>query len=127
MILEFYGVEWSDEQVRECAELLYDDYYWLTLAELKHFTLMAKTSKFGKVYGKMNPVTFIDWLGQYADNSIEIRRQAAISKASDERYNERWGTHDERQANRTGEFYLDAEMNQIKDNLKKNTDGNTNV
>lgn len=120
MILDFYDIDWSKDHISECAQMLYDDYYWFTLAELKHFALMCKSAKFGKVYGKINPVTLIDWAGQYAEISLEERERSAYNKAQDERYNERWNTHDARKAGRTGEMYLNAEINQIKDNLKNN-------
>lgn len=126
MILDFYGVNWKDAQIRECSELLYDDWYFLTLAELKHFTLRAKTGHYaGRNFNPsfLNPVTLIDWMGQYGVESLKHREQNHLMQSSDERYNERWASHDERKTERVGEIYLDAEMNNIKEQLKNKQDG----
>lgn len=123
MILEFYGVEWKDELVSETAEMLYDDYYWFTIAELKHFMLMCKSGKFGKVYGKFTPVTFIDWMGQYSEESLKIREQNALSAASDERYDERWASQDDRKGEQIIEDSVRGQMSLIKSQLKNKENG----
>lgn len=117
-ILGFYDVAWSDEQIQECAQILYDDYYWFTLAELKHFMLGCKSSKFGKSYGKLTPVTFIDWMGQYAEESMKIREEMELAKSGDERYDERWASHDERKGEQIIDYSVRGQMSIIKSNLK---------
>src|SRR5688572_26095564 len=84
MILNFFGVSWKADQIKECAVMLYDDYYFLTLAELKHFAQQVKAGKFTSTHFNpnfFNPVTFIDWMGVYAENSLKIREERALIAA----------------------------------------------
>lgn len=93
-ILEFFGAEWSNVQIRESAELLFSEYYWLHIAELKHLITRIKTQT--KVYGKFNPAQLMEAFNQYADESLRARQDAFERQANDERYDERWGSHDAR-------------------------------
>lgn len=95
-LLEFYGCEWSNGQIRETAELLFSEYYWFHIAELKHLVVNVKTGAYGKVYGKFNPAFLMDCFAQYAEISMKERAAIAEIKSNEERYNERWGSHDER-------------------------------
>lgn len=122
-IINFFGVSWTAENIKECALMLYDDYYWFTLAELKHFMLMCKSLKYGKIYGQMNPATLIDWMGQYSEESLKIREQNALSAANDERYNERCGSHDDRIGEQIIEDSVRGQMSLIKSQLKNKDNG----
>lgn len=130
-LLEFFGVEWSKEQIRECAELLFNEYYWLHIAELKHLITKVKTGEIEmadgkkfKTYGKFNPQLLMECFSQYADESLKERQQAYERQAGDERYNERWGSRDERLKSDSEAWGMNGLVEQEKSKLKN--DGKTN-
>jgi hypothetical protein len=104
--LEFFGCEWSKSQIREIAEMLFNEYYWLHVAELKHLIMQMKMGEakvldgdrvvIFKVYGKLKPPDLTACFSFYANESLKERQYEAERKAGDERYNERWGSHDAR-------------------------------
>lgn len=125
-VLEFVGVEWTVMQIRECAELLFSEYYWMQIAELKHLITKIKTGSFGKIYGKLNPLMLQEFFKDYALQSMEEREQAAIRKANDERYEERWGAKEARyiKQEQDGEIY--KAMQHEKAKLNNNGADSTN-
>lgn len=95
-ILEFYGVEWSKNQIRESAELLFNEYYWLHIAELKHCITKIKTGNLilddGKpfrVFGRFSPSHLQECFSCYAAESLRVRQQQFINKSNEERAGER--------------------------------------
>lgn len=93
----FYGAEWEPEDVIETAEMMHHEYYWLHLAELKHFSIKAKAGEYnvkrsrsirnedgdyqgaeeydGKIYGKLAPIHLMKWIAEYASESLYHRSQ----------------------------------------------------
>lgn len=66
-VINFFGDEnWSDSQIIETATVFYEQCYWFCLPELKHFTRKCKALEFGKVYGRFNTATFMEWVSLYA-------------------------------------------------------------
>lgn len=121
MVLEFYGVEWSKLQIRESAEMAFGEYYWMQLAELKHFVLKAKQGDFRgeKDFSRLTPVLFLMWLRTYGNESLRIRQENYIHNAYSDSANDRadrrikeWNKDEE-------DFKMSAEMNRIKDELRK--------
>lgn len=77
-ILEFYGVEWSEFQTREAAEMMHSEYYWFSLAELKHFALRVKKADFGKItqdYSRFAPKHLMQCATVYAEEALHARAQ----------------------------------------------------
>lgn len=74
---DFYSVgrEMSDTQVEILCDLIFENYYWITIAELKHFTRQAMSGKFGKVYDRMDGALVMEWLQLYAAELLETRRK----------------------------------------------------
>lgn len=72
-LLEFFGLEWSVNQIRGASEILFDEYYYWTLAELKHFSLKTKKGDFGKVYGKFSPSTLMECASAYDSEILTAR------------------------------------------------------
>lgn len=92
--LDFLGAEWKGAQIREAAQIAFEEYYFIQMAELKQFLTRIKTGHYGKIYGKFTPAVFMEWLGLYMDESLKLRAQNAEIQAADERYAERWAAHD---------------------------------
>ena len=72
-ILDFMGQEWTPNQITECSELSYQEYYWFTIGELKQFAMRLKTGYFGKIYGKFAPAHLMEFLKDYSDEMFEAR------------------------------------------------------
>lgn len=84
-ILDFYGADWNERQIRDCAEVMYQEYHWLQLSELKHFCAKVKASSFGKLYGKLAPYTLTQWMREYAEESLVIRADQYLKREHEER------------------------------------------
>lgn len=74
-ILDFLGVEWSENQIQDCGELAYPEYYWFTIAELKQFSQRVKMGYFGKIYGKFSPSTLMEYFKDYAGDMLGARAE----------------------------------------------------
>lgn len=72
-IVKFLGAEWSEEQIKDCGKICFDEANYLTFAELSHFAKKAKSGGFEKVYGKFTPATFMDWFTIYTTQNLEER------------------------------------------------------
>jgi hypothetical protein len=72
-ILDFIGAEWPKNQIQECSELVYREYYWFTIGELKQFSIRVKTGYFGKIYGKFAPMHLMEYFKDYSDEMFEAR------------------------------------------------------
>jgi len=84
-ILEFYGVSWSDFQIRDAAEMLYSDCYWFSMSELKHFTIRVKKADFGKIsedYSKFAPKHLMQCSTIYCQEALYARGQYNFPKQS---------------------------------------------
>jgi hypothetical protein len=110
-LLDFYGLEWSAFQIRDTAELWHQEYYWLHIAELKHFITRCKSGKFGKLYGKFSPSVLMSWLDEYATESIEVRSSNFIRQSDQLKYDEEKGTRKERERDdQKEELYYDQKL-----------------
>jgi len=72
-MLEWLGVQWTPFQIRETAEMFSAEFYWMTLAELKAFTVNARLGKYGKEWGKMRPLTLMTWMNEWQAEVLEAR------------------------------------------------------
>jgi hypothetical protein len=74
-ILEFVGAEWKETQLNDAATIFFDECYWFTFAELKHFAKRAKSMKLGggKIYGAFTPATFMEWVAEYSEQAFYER------------------------------------------------------
>lgn len=72
-LLEYYGVEWNPPQIRSVAELMFDEYYYWSLAELKHFILKVKRGDYGKLFGKFSPSNIVDYASTYNSELLVAR------------------------------------------------------
>jgi hypothetical protein len=96
MALNFYGQSWNKEQIRETAELIIEEFWWLQVAELKHFLTRVKMGGFDKLYSanQFTPPILLKWLGEYADESWRIRSQSGYINAQSDKVEERTSSRD---------------------------------
>ena len=71
-LVEFIGAAMRPEQITECAQLAYEEYYWFTLAELKQFILRVKTGVYTS-HKNFSALVLMEFLKQYADERLEHR------------------------------------------------------
>lgn len=71
-IIEFFGVDWSDEQIQDVAELSYDEHFWLSLAELKLFVKKVKAGKY-QSNKNFNPPIFMEFINTFSNEIISER------------------------------------------------------
>lgn len=129
-LLDFYVTKWEDEQIRECAEMLFSEYYWLQIAELKHLCVLLKTGKMMvpdgknlvafKPFGKFSPSDLMRCFDQYAHESLIERQYAFERQSCDDRHHERWNSHDERLKSNSEAYTMNGLILQEKSKLKKN-------
>lgn len=74
-ISRFAGIGWDDFQIETAAELLYDEYYHWTFAELKHFTLRVMKADFKcqKDFTKLAPKHIMLCAAEHANAVIDAR------------------------------------------------------
>lgn len=71
-LIEFVGASMNPMQIHECAQLAYDQYYWLTLAEFKQFILRVKTSYYTS-NKNLTALVLMEFLKEYTDERLEAR------------------------------------------------------
>lgn len=64
-IVEFLELKWNENQLRECAQLAYDEYYWFNLAEVKQFCLLVKTGTY-ESHKNISPALLLGFMEDYA-------------------------------------------------------------
>lgn len=97
-ILSFGGVKWQPLQIRECAEILFSEYFWFSLAELKFFALKVKqgdTNMFKCLdeYGGITPVKMLQCAREYSFKCLDARESQDFLNKRDALVAE--PTHDE--------------------------------
>ncbi len=72
-LLEYFHIEWSEYQIREVSEVLFGEYYYWSIAELKHFIMKVKAGNYGKIYGKLAPGNVVQYAGEYNSEVLFAR------------------------------------------------------
>jgi len=55
----------SDEEIAECSESIYDEYYWYNIEDIKLCCEMVIRGRFGKVYNRVDIPMVLGWFEQY--------------------------------------------------------------
>lgn len=79
-LLDFFTVPWNATQLSECAEIISGDFYWLTQAEFKLFTMRAKRGMYGTDYNKLSPIRLLQWLESFAEECRYERANVSLAK-----------------------------------------------
>ena len=77
LLLEFFGASWSDPQIIRASQLAYDEYYWLTLAEMKQFFTRVEKGDY-ESNKNLTPPVFMGFLTKYAEE-MKAERYAYYS------------------------------------------------
>jgi len=72
-VIEYFGASWSEYQLREAAEMLFGEYHYWTVQELKLFSVRIKTGKFGKMYGKISPAEIMNYAIEFNSELLQNR------------------------------------------------------
>lgn len=76
------GKNMKDEQITETAEMIFDDYVYLTLADISLVFKRAKRGYYGKVYDRLDGQIILDWFSQYHDERCRAAQDISISEKS---------------------------------------------
>jgi len=87
-VFEWFGKEISIALIQSLAKTIYQNYYWLRIAELKLFIEKIKAGNWRQIHG-MSPAVLMERLGEFAGESMQIREDIAVRLADVARANER--------------------------------------
>ena len=75
-IIDFLCLNWgnTDGKLRELAIMSYNEYYWFTIPELKHFSLKMKAGEY-QCNKNLTPADLYRFLTDYADQVLYERAQ----------------------------------------------------
>jgi hypothetical protein len=77
-LVKFFGNPWTADMIMDCAKVCFNEWHYLTFAELSHFAQKAKSGGFkeeGKsmMYGQFSPAVLIDWMCTYSAQNLQER------------------------------------------------------
>jgi hypothetical protein len=75
-IFHFFAKDISDGNIKSAAELIYKNYYWLKVSELKLFAERMKGG-FWEQRHNLSAAVLMERLKEFADESLELREQIA--------------------------------------------------
>lgn len=78
-IADFLDLRWNKSQLLELAQLAYDQYYWLNLAEIKQFCMLVKTGSY-EHHKNISPAILFGFLNDYCDKMLYERAEYYKSK-----------------------------------------------
>lgn len=87
-IFEWFGKDISIALIQSLAKTIYQNYYWLRIAELKLFVEKIKAGNWKQIHG-MSPAVLMERLGEFANESMQIREDNAVRTADMQRSDER--------------------------------------
>jgi len=87
-VFEWFGKEIPITLIQSLAKTIYQNYYWLRIAELKLFVEKVKAGNWKQIHG-MSPAVLMERLGEFAGESMQIREDIAVRLADVARANER--------------------------------------
>ncbi len=66
------GKGMDEDDLTLLADLILEDFYYLTIADLKLFSKNCLRSVYGKSYDRFDIPTILDWLAQYVDTRFKV-------------------------------------------------------
>lgn len=87
-VFEWFGKDIPIALIQSLAKTIYQNYFWLRIAELKLFVEKVKAGNWKQMHG-MSPAVLMERLGEFAGDSIQIREDIAVRLADVARANER--------------------------------------
>jgi hypothetical protein len=74
------GKATNEYQVKEAAKLIYSEYYFLTVADLKVALMNGIMGKFGQIYDRIDVSVIFQWLNAYVDQRAAYFEEKQMSK-----------------------------------------------
>lgn len=76
---QYFGVTWSDFQIKETAKDFYSRYFYWHIADYKKFMGNCRAMDYGKMY-VFNNQTLMLWAQEYDSEWLTISQQIAFNK-----------------------------------------------
>lgn len=78
---EFFGEKsgLTNSQIEMVSEMLYEDYHYMNIAEIKLCVKNGIKGKYEKVYGKIAPNDLMGWFNSYCNERMEAAAKNSIS------------------------------------------------
>ena len=87
-VFEWFGKDIPIALIQSLAKTIYQNYYWLRIAELKLFVEKIKAGNWKQIHG-MSAAVLMERLGEFANESMKIREDNAVRTADMQRSDER--------------------------------------
>lgn len=71
-LCEFFGVSWNDIQVKESSKQLYENYFFWTEYDWKHFMSRVVSGYFGKMFGSFSPAMLMEYAGVHSEEWMKV-------------------------------------------------------
>jgi len=90
-LVKFFAAIWTPAQIADCAKVCFDEWYYLSFAELAHFSQRARSGYFkepGKplFYGPFSPANVIDWFCTYTAENLQQREAYFANAGNDSKW-----------------------------------------
>lgn len=83
------GKGMDDESAELLAEFILDDYYFMTLADIKAAFSMAIKGEFGKIYDRVDAQVVLGWFKEYSERKMNYVEDKRIIEHSKEKHNKK--------------------------------------
>lgn len=79
---EFFGEKsgLSDSQIEMVSEMLFEDYYYMNIADFKLCVKNGIKGRYGKVYGKVAPNDVMEWFATYCEERMNTTANNSLSE-----------------------------------------------
>lgn len=75
------GSKMNDEQTRETAILIVDEYYSLNLADINFIFKNAKLGKYGQLYGRLDGQIILTWFDEHFNKRCGVAAEESIQES----------------------------------------------
>lgn len=82
---QFYAATWNDLQIKECANILYEKYYYWLISDWYLFRNRCMSGRYNnnrntKIYGTFSPSVLIQWAEIYDSEWISYSAEISINE-----------------------------------------------
>ncbi len=70
-LVEFTGTNWTDFQIIEASKQLYENYYFWTQFDWKHFISRVISGYYGKIYGALSPAILMEFAALHSEEWMQ--------------------------------------------------------
>lgn len=77
-LCQFFGVTWNDVQIMESSKQLYENYYFWTEYDWKHFMSRVVSGYFGKMFGAFNPSMLMEYAAAHGEEWMNVSEGLSV-------------------------------------------------